>query len=120
MNQTVFKVGNYFKARITRIEPMLEAAFVDYGAEKHGFLPLKDIKGYDKRIHKEGCILTVCIGESESGLKGAQVNSLGDVPEGENLHELIDVHAQGSNRISKFIFISIVLVVIWVMVGMNT
>ncbi|MGU0044566.1 S1 RNA-binding domain-containing protein [Escherichia coli] len=32
-----------YKGKITRIEPSLEAAFVDYGAERHGFLPLKEI-----------------------------------------------------------------------------
>ncbi|MEC8021810.1 MAG: hypothetical protein VX179_07510, partial [Pseudomonadota bacterium] len=31
--------ANIYKARITRVEPSLEAAFVDYGAERHGFLP---------------------------------------------------------------------------------
>ncbi len=35
--------ANIYKGRITRIEPSLEAAFVDYGAERHGFLPLKDV-----------------------------------------------------------------------------
>ena len=37
------KKGNIYKAKISRIEPSLEAAFVDYGAERHGFLPLKEI-----------------------------------------------------------------------------
>ena len=35
--------ANIYKGRITRIEPSLEAAFVDYGAQRHGFLPLKEI-----------------------------------------------------------------------------
>src|SRR5690606_2019155 len=35
------KKSNIYKGRITRLEPSLEAAFVDYGAERHGFLPLK-------------------------------------------------------------------------------
>src|SRR5512145_836270 len=35
--------SNIYKAVITRIEPSLEAAFVDYGAERHGFLPFKEI-----------------------------------------------------------------------------
>lgn len=38
--------SNIYKGRITRIEPSLEAAFIDYGAERHGFLPLKDV-AYD-------------------------------------------------------------------------
>jgi ribonuclease E len=37
------KKGNIYKATVTRVEPSLEAAFVDYGAERHGFLPLKEI-----------------------------------------------------------------------------
>lgn len=35
--------SNIYKARITRVEPSLEAVFVDYGAERHGFLPFKEI-----------------------------------------------------------------------------
>ena len=35
--------GNIYKAIVTRIEPSLEAAFVNFGAERHGFLPLKEI-----------------------------------------------------------------------------
>ena len=35
--------ANIYKAKVTRIEPSLEAAFVDFGAERHGFLPLKEI-----------------------------------------------------------------------------
>ena len=37
------KKSNIYKARITRVEPSLEAAFVEYGAQRHGFLPLKEI-----------------------------------------------------------------------------
>ncbi len=37
------KKANIYKGRITRVEPSLEAAFVDFGAERHGFLPLKEI-----------------------------------------------------------------------------
>jgi hypothetical protein len=37
------KKANIYKGRITRVEPSLEAAFVDYGSERHGFLPLKEI-----------------------------------------------------------------------------
>ncbi|MDY6993394.1 MAG: Rne/Rng family ribonuclease, partial [Pseudomonadota bacterium] len=39
--------SNIYKGKITRIEPSLEAAFIDYGSERHGFLPLKDVaRGY--------------------------------------------------------------------------
>src|SRR2546430_441953 len=37
------KKANIYKGKITRIEPSLEAAFIDYGAERHGFLPLKEV-----------------------------------------------------------------------------
>ena len=37
------KKANIYKAKITRVEPSLEAAFVDYGGNRHGFLPLKEI-----------------------------------------------------------------------------
>ncbi len=37
------KKANIYKGRITRVEPSLEAAFVDYGSERHGFLPMKEI-----------------------------------------------------------------------------
>ena len=37
------KKANIYKGKITRVEPSLEAAFVDFGAERHGFLPLKEI-----------------------------------------------------------------------------
>ncbi|MFN8901754.1 MAG: S1 RNA-binding domain-containing protein, partial [Lysobacteraceae bacterium] len=35
--------SNIYKGRITRLEPSLEAAFVEYGVDRHGFLPLKEI-----------------------------------------------------------------------------
>ncbi len=37
------KKASIYKGKITRVEPSLEAAFVDFGAERHGFLPLKEI-----------------------------------------------------------------------------
>ena len=37
------KKANIYKGKITRIEPSLEAAFVDFGADRHGFLPLKEV-----------------------------------------------------------------------------
>ena len=37
------KKANIYKGKITRLEPSLEAAFVDYGSTRHGFLPLKEI-----------------------------------------------------------------------------
>ena len=37
------KKGSIYKAKVTRVEPSLEAAFVDFGADRHGFLPFKEI-----------------------------------------------------------------------------
>jgi ribonuclease E len=37
------KKGNIYKGKVSRIEPSLGAAFIDYGAERHGFLPFKEI-----------------------------------------------------------------------------
>ena len=41
--QRVQTKANVYKAKVTRVEPSLEAAFVDFGADRHGFLPLKEI-----------------------------------------------------------------------------
>ena len=44
------KKASVYKGKITRIEPSLEAAFVDYGAERHGFLPFKEVdRSYFRR-----------------------------------------------------------------------
>ncbi len=82
------KKSNIYKAKITRIEPSLEAAFVDYGAERHGFLPMKEIareyfpKGYTfqgrpsiKDVLKEGQEVIVQIDKEERGQKGAALTT---------------------------------------------
>ena len=50
------KKANIYKGKITRIEPSLEAAFVDYGAERHGFLPIKEIarEYFPSNYHSQG------------------------------------------------------------------
>jgi ribonuclease E len=49
------KKSNVYKGKITRIEPSLEAAFVDYGGNRHGFLPLKEIaRSYFSETAREG------------------------------------------------------------------
>ena len=45
------KKANIYKGKVTRVEPSLEAAFVDFGAERHGFLPLKEIS---KQYYSKG------------------------------------------------------------------
>ena len=81
--------ANIYKARITRVEPSLEAAFVDYGAERHGFLPLKEIaqeyfqkKGGNgegrasiSELVKEGQELIVQVDKEERGTKGAALTT---------------------------------------------
>ncbi len=83
------KKSNIYKGRITRVEPSLEAAFVDYGAERHGFLPLKEISreyftnnsgASDGRIKikdvlKEGTEVIVQIDKEERGNKGAALTT---------------------------------------------
>ncbi|MEM9689223.1 MAG: Rne/Rng family ribonuclease [Pseudomonadota bacterium] len=82
------KKANIYKGKITRIEPSLEAAFVDYGAERHGFLPLKEIsseyfvrdpKGGGKPnirdVLKEGQDIVVQIDKEERGNKGAALTT---------------------------------------------
>jgi len=48
------KKSNIYKGRVTRVEPSLEAAFVDYGAERHGFLPLTLGVREGPRVHGTG------------------------------------------------------------------
>ena len=83
------KKANIYKARITRIEPSLEAAFVDFGSSRHGFLPLKDIsKKYFspspnktngrpniKDLVKEGMDIIVQVDKDERGNKGAALTT---------------------------------------------
>ncbi|MCK5639199.1 MAG: ribonuclease E, partial [Gammaproteobacteria bacterium] len=84
----VQKKANIYKGRITRVEPSLEAAFVDYGAERHGFLPLKDIsRSYFssnapssgrvniKEVLKEGQEVIVQVEKEERGTKGAALTT---------------------------------------------
>jgi ribonuclease E len=81
------KKANVYKGRITRIEPSLEACFIDYGAERHGFLPLKEItKDYFKggqapggrnirELLDEGQEVIVQVEKEERGNKGAALTT---------------------------------------------
>jgi ribonuclease E len=80
------KKANVYKARIARIEPSLEAAFVDYGAQRHGFLPLKEISkeffrpgGAQGRpireLVTEGQEIVVQVEKEERGNKGAALTT---------------------------------------------
>ncbi len=79
--------GNIYKGVITRIEPSLEACFVNYGEERHGFLPFKEVarsyfaEGVDvkkvtiKEALKEGQEIIVQVEKEERGNKGAALTS---------------------------------------------
>jgi ribonuclease E len=82
------KKSNIYKGRVTRVEPSLEAAFVDYGAQRHGFLPLKEVaKDYFqaqnpaqgrtniKDLLREGQELIVQVEKEERGNKGAALTT---------------------------------------------
>jgi ribonuclease E len=77
------KKSNIYKGKITRVEPSLEACFVEYGSERHGFLPLKEIaKSYFKQpsgnireLVTEGQELIVQVEKEERGNKGAALTT---------------------------------------------
>ena len=84
------KKGNIYKATITKVEPSLEACFVDYGAERHGFLPLKEIyrnyfNAFDpgtqmsdikiESVIKAGQEVVVQVDKDERGTKGAALTT---------------------------------------------
>src|SRR5580698_4641164 len=81
------KKANIYKARISRVEPSLEAAFVDYGGQRHGFLPLKEIsreyfrgqpQGGRMNIRElvtEGQEMVVQVEKEERGTKGAALTT---------------------------------------------
>ena len=80
------KKSNIYKGRITRVEPSLEAAFVDFGSDRHGFLPLKEVsreyfkKGAEGRANikdalTEGQEVIVQVEKEERGNKGAALTT---------------------------------------------
>jgi len=83
------KKANIYKGRITRVEPSLEAAFVEYGADRHGFLPLKEVahsyfnpKSLEnnrrpsiKEALREGQEIVIQVEKEERGNKGAALTT---------------------------------------------
>ena len=81
------KKANIYKGRITRVEPSLEACFIEYGGERHGFLPMKEIskmyfkEGVDhnkatiRELLREGQEVIVQVEKEERGNKGAALTT---------------------------------------------
>ena len=78
--------GNIYKGTITRIEPALEACFVDYGTDRHGFLPFKEVarsyfqnysggKAHIQDVLQEGMTVLVQVEKDERGNKGAALTT---------------------------------------------
>lgn len=87
------KKANIYKGRITRIEPSLEAAFVEYGSERHGFLPLKEIS---RTYFKEG-----------TGTGGGRVNIKDVLKEGQEVVVQVDKEERGNKGAALTTFISL-------------
>ena len=87
------KKANIYKAKITRVEPSLEAVFVDYGADRHGFLPFKEVA-------KEFL--------SESALKdGGRPNVKAGIREGQEILVQIEKEERGNKGAALTTFISL-------------
>lgn len=84
------KKANIYKGRVSRVEPSLEAAFIDYGADRHGFLPLKEVSRnyFNPEVSEEsfsrlnirgalheGQEITIQIDKEERGNKGAALTT---------------------------------------------
>jgi ribonuclease E len=89
------KKANVYKGRITRVEPSLEACFVDYGADRHGFLPLKEVsKVYFK--------------EKPAGQEGGGTRGIRDVlDEGQEIIVQVEKEERGNKGAALTTFISL-------------
>jgi ribonuclease E len=86
------KKANIYKGKITRIEPSLEAAFVDFGSERHGFLPLKEISKDYFRSRPE---------------RGAKMSIKGLLSEGQEIIVQVDKEERGNKGAALTTFISL-------------
>ncbi|MBI5040065.1 MAG: ribonuclease E [Gammaproteobacteria bacterium] len=87
------KKSNIYKGKITRVEPSLEAAFVDYGADRHGFLPLKEItRSYFAEDSREG---------------GGRVNIRDALREGQEIVVQVEKEERGTKGAALTTFISL-------------
>ena len=84
------KKSNIYKARVSRVEQSLGAAFVDFGAEKHGFLPIKELhpgfyKGKNQKVPineilTQGDEIIIQVEKEERGTKGAAISTFISLP----------------------------------------
>ncbi len=87
------KKSNIYKGKITRVEPSLEAAFVEYGSERHGFLPLKEIsRAYFSEDTREG---------------GGRVNIRDALREGQEIVVQVEKEERGNKGAALTTFISL-------------
>ena len=90
------KKANIYKGKVTRVEPSLEAAFVDFGAERHGFLPLKEISSeYYAKDEKDG------------KSNGARTNLKELIPEGTQVIVQVEKEERGNKGAALTTFISL-------------
>jgi ribonuclease E len=87
------KKANIYKGRVTRVEPSLEAAFVEYGSERHGFLPLKEIAR--------------CYFSEESLQGGGRVSIKDAIREGQELVVQVEKEERGNKGAALTTFISL-------------
>ena len=84
------KKSNIYKARVSRVEQSLGAAFVDFGAEKHGFLPVKELnpglykdkqaKAPINEVLSQGQEIIIQVEKEERGNKGAAISTFISLP----------------------------------------
>ncbi|MFK7864035.1 MAG: Rne/Rng family ribonuclease [Pseudohongiellaceae bacterium] len=86
------KKANLYKGKVTRVEPSLEAAFIDFGAERHGFLPLKEIS---KQYH------------SKSGKSGDRGNMRDLIPEGTEVVVQVEKEERGNKGAALTTYVSL-------------
>ena len=90
------KKSNIYKARVVRIEPSLEAAFVDYGADRHGFLPFKEIA---RSLFKPA--------EGEAAQSGARPGIKDAIDEGQEFIVQIEKEERGNKGAALTTFVSL-------------
>jgi ribonuclease E len=87
------KKANIYKGKVTRVEPSLEAAFVDYGSQRHGFLPLKEIAR--------------CYFKEEAQRSGGRVSIKDAIREGQELVVQVEKEERGNKGAALTTFISL-------------